>query len=167
MLMLAARRNRTVDKDLALLLGTHSVRKQKKTVVNKDQMCKRVQTCLNLQHLHTRRAGKFCFSHDDLAWHENEAILKHKSYNVRKIKANIEAQEITHVTWRAGKPLSRQLKPSRKNSCINECIDEERERVTKTGEETMVESFYPAGRETFYCGLLCKNMKNIAIHSFQ
>ena len=44
---------------------------------------------------------EICFSHDDLAWHENETILKHKSYNVRKIKA----KEITHVTWRAGKSI--------------------------------------------------------------
>ena len=68
------------------------------------------------------------FPHDDLAWHENEAILKHKSYNVREIKAKIEAKEITHVTRRVGKStISRQLKPSRKNSRIYECIDEERE----------------------------------------
>ena len=66
---------------------------------------------------------EICFSHDDLAWHEHETILKHKSYNVRKLKA----KEITHVTGAPGKPLSRQLKSSRKNSCIYECIDEEKE----------------------------------------
>ena len=54
---------------------------------------------LELATLHTRRGGEICFSHDDLAWHENETILKHKSYNVR----NLKAQEITHVTRRAGK----------------------------------------------------------------
>ena len=42
---------------------------------------------------------EICFSHDDLAWHENETILKHKPYNVRKINA----KEIIHVTRRAGK----------------------------------------------------------------
>ena len=44
---------------------------------------------------------EICFSHDDLAWHEKETILKHKSYNVRKIKA----KEITHVTRRTGKSI--------------------------------------------------------------
>ena len=60
---------------------------------------------------------EICFSHDDLAWHANETILKHKSYNVRKIKA----KEIIHET-RARREIqkSRHLKPSRKNSCIYE-----------------------------------------------
>ena len=103
MLMLAARRNGGMDKDLALLLGAHSVRKQKKTVVNEDQTCKRVHMCLNLQQLHTGRAGKFVFL--IMTWHgmKTKQFLKHKSYNVRKIKAKIEAKEITHVIRRAGK----------------------------------------------------------------
>ena len=65
-----------------------------------------------------------------------------------------------------GNPVSRQLKPSRKNSCIYECIDEER--VTKAGEETIVESLRAARQETFYCGLtLPKHMKTIETQRLQ
>ena len=47
------------------------------------------------------------------------------------------------------------------------------ERVTEAGEETMVESLYPARRETLYCGLTdllgetCKNIENIGTQSLQ
>ena len=32
---------------------------------------------------------EICFPHDDLAWHENETILKHKPYNVRNMKLKL------------------------------------------------------------------------------
>ena len=86
--------------------------------------CKRklnVQESTNVLELATfayPARWEICFSHNDLVWHKNETILKHKSYNVRKIKA----KEITDVTRRTGNPLSRQLKPARKNSCVYECV---------------------------------------------
>ena len=63
-----------------------------------------VQESTNVFELATfayRARWEICFSHDDLARHENETILKDKSYNVRKIKD----KEITHVTRRAGKSI--------------------------------------------------------------
>ena len=43
---------------------------------------------------------------------------------------------------------------------LKACIDEEK--VTETGEETMVESLYPARHETLYCGLtLQKHAKTL------
>ena len=69
--------------------------------VNKDQTCKRVQMCLNLQHLHTWRAGKFVFLM--MTWHGMNTKqfwnTNRTMFEVRKIKA----KEITHVTRRAGK----------------------------------------------------------------
>ena len=83
-----------MDKDLALLLGTHSVRKRWKMVVNNTDV-------FELATFAYPARREICFPHDDLAWHKNEAILKHKSYNVRKIKVT----DIIHMTQRAGNSI--------------------------------------------------------------
>ena len=111
---------------------------------------------------------EICFSHDVLAWHQNAAIVKHKSYNVRKIKAKIEAKEITHVTRRVGKStISRQLKPSRKNSRIYECIDEEREsNRSRWGDNGRI--FIPGAPGNLLLRTYsAKTCKNIEIQSLQ
>ena len=70
MLMLAARRNRSMDKNLALLLRTHSVRKQWKTVVNRCKQRPSVQEStdvLELAIFADPARQEISFSHDDLA----------------------------------------------------------------------------------------------------
>ena len=157
MLMLAARRNRS--KNLALLLRTHSVRKQWKTVVNRCKQRPSVQEStdvLELAIFADPARQEISFSHDDLAWKGNnfEKHIAQSSTEKRELRKS--------PMWPGapGHPLSRQLKPSRKNSCICECIDEERKSNERI-EETRVESWYPARRETLYCGLTLQNMKTL------
>ena len=77
LLMLAARRNRTMDKDLAalaLLLGTHSVRKQLENGCKQRPNVQKSTNVLELATFAYPARREICFSYGDLALHATETI---------------------------------------------------------------------------------------------
>ena len=86
MLMLAARRNRSMDKRSSPSTRHTSC---SETIENDCKRRPNVRESTNVLELATfayPAHPEICFSLDDWAWHEIKTILKHKSYNVPKIK---------------------------------------------------------------------------------
>ena len=89
---------------------------------------------------------------------KNETILKTQIVQCSKDKSSGKSP---HVTRRAGKSTILTVETFPKETATSMNASMKKERVTKAGEETMVESLRAARQETFYCGLtLPKHMKN-------